>query len=473
MSELPGRPDLDQLRRQARELLRAASGGEPDALARLRAVSERVTLSAAQLAVAREYGFPSWPALRAEAERRRRLSESRASVDPLVDRWSFGGATPIETTAGALSAGLLIIGPGHAALDASLMPEQTQRLPAAPPRPGESTQETRPTFSRAARRLGQELLRAVRVKAAAAAAHTATALAQSVIGDVTVTDDRGTKYGLDLEGMSGPYEGPGQAREPASLSLRLDPVPARACRWIELRSQDGSATRLLPSVRPAVRVGQLAPAAGSPAEREVSEHALWVIGLQLSGIGQVAGGEDILRRRCSAALARTAEIRQSGELDTASELPDQLARLCASLTGQHPASSLPPAWSGMLSAAQQADGPRHHLDLAAALPPVDDTAVQLDSLISEPESWQVYLRARPGWWAYSEDRHRKWAAMSVHAEDNLGGMYLSNFGGSTSHDDCDELILRFLPRLDPLAGALKLTFTGTGEQVAVELLRLA
>src|ERR1700730_391441 len=202
MSELPGRPNLDQLRRQARELLRAATGGEPDALARLRAVSERVTLSAAQLAVAREYGFPSWPALRAEAERRRRLSESRASVDPLVDRWSFGGATPIETTAGALSAGLLIIGPGHAALDASLMPEQIQRLPAAPPRPGESTRETRPTFSRAARRLGQELLRAVRVKAAAAAADTATALAQSVIGDVTVTDDRGTRYGLDLEGMS-------------------------------------------------------------------------------------------------------------------------------------------------------------------------------------------------------------------------------------------------------------------------------
>ena len=50
MSELPDRPDLDQLRRQARELLRAAADGEPRAVARLRAVSERVTLSAAQLA---------------------------------------------------------------------------------------------------------------------------------------------------------------------------------------------------------------------------------------------------------------------------------------------------------------------------------------------------------------------------------------------------------------------------------------
>src|ERR1700689_1506805 len=57
MPELPFPPDLDQLRRQARELLRAAAQGESDALARLHAVSDRVVLSAAQLAVAREYGF--------------------------------------------------------------------------------------------------------------------------------------------------------------------------------------------------------------------------------------------------------------------------------------------------------------------------------------------------------------------------------------------------------------------------------
>ena len=70
MPELPDRPDLDQLRRQARELLRAADNGEPGAVARFRAVSDRVTLSAAQLAVAREYGCRSWAALKAEVERR-------------------------------------------------------------------------------------------------------------------------------------------------------------------------------------------------------------------------------------------------------------------------------------------------------------------------------------------------------------------------------------------------------------------
>jgi hypothetical protein len=71
MSQLPDRPDTDQLRRLARELHRAAAGGDARALGRLRQVSGKVTLSAAQLAIARDYGFPSWPRLKAEAERRR------------------------------------------------------------------------------------------------------------------------------------------------------------------------------------------------------------------------------------------------------------------------------------------------------------------------------------------------------------------------------------------------------------------
>jgi len=73
MAQLPDRPDIDQLRRQARELHRAAHAGDPGALRRLRAVSDKVTLSTAQLALAREYGFSSWRLLRDEAEHRRTL----------------------------------------------------------------------------------------------------------------------------------------------------------------------------------------------------------------------------------------------------------------------------------------------------------------------------------------------------------------------------------------------------------------
>src|SRR5439155_1072884 len=65
MSQLPDRPDTDQLRRQARELHRAAVGGDTSALGRLRQVSDKVTLSAAQLALARDYGFPNWSRLQA------------------------------------------------------------------------------------------------------------------------------------------------------------------------------------------------------------------------------------------------------------------------------------------------------------------------------------------------------------------------------------------------------------------------
>jgi len=70
MPYLPVRPDLDQLRHQAKDLLHAAQRGDPDAVARIRAVSDSVMLSAAQLAVAREYGFASWARLKLEVERR-------------------------------------------------------------------------------------------------------------------------------------------------------------------------------------------------------------------------------------------------------------------------------------------------------------------------------------------------------------------------------------------------------------------
>ena len=104
MRDLPDRPDLDQLRRQARELQRAAAAGEQDALRRLHAVLTRTTLSAAQLALAREYGYPSWARLIAAAEARRRDSTRYAirqvtSPEELVRAFDFIGAlaTPAVT----------------------------------------------------------------------------------------------------------------------------------------------------------------------------------------------------------------------------------------------------------------------------------------------------------------------------------------------------------------------------------------
>jgi hypothetical protein len=54
--------DLDQARRNAKELLRAARAGDPDALARMR--DDRAPrLADAQRAVAADLGFASWSAL--------------------------------------------------------------------------------------------------------------------------------------------------------------------------------------------------------------------------------------------------------------------------------------------------------------------------------------------------------------------------------------------------------------------------
>ena len=75
---LPDRPNLDQLSHQARDLLRAAGRGEPDAARRLEAVFRGRTLAAAQLVIAREHGFASWERLKAEVERRSAASGAMA-----------------------------------------------------------------------------------------------------------------------------------------------------------------------------------------------------------------------------------------------------------------------------------------------------------------------------------------------------------------------------------------------------------
>ncbi|MGP8001420.1 MAG: hypothetical protein ACLPKI_29465 [Streptosporangiaceae bacterium] len=74
MPDLPARPDLDQLRHQAKDLLHAARGGDADAAGRIHAAADRLILSSAQLTLAREYGFASWARLRLEVERRYALN---------------------------------------------------------------------------------------------------------------------------------------------------------------------------------------------------------------------------------------------------------------------------------------------------------------------------------------------------------------------------------------------------------------
>ena len=88
---LPTRPDLDQLRRRAKELRDDVRRGDATAMALFAAHhssarTDTVSLAAAQFVIARELGFSSWPALKAavDAEAATRRMESAflaASID--------------------------------------------------------------------------------------------------------------------------------------------------------------------------------------------------------------------------------------------------------------------------------------------------------------------------------------------------------------------------------------------------------
>ena len=72
--DLPARPSLESLRKQAKKLARDAAAGNADAIARIHAQLPRATLPLtnrdAQLVIAREYGFAGWPDLTAEVQKR-------------------------------------------------------------------------------------------------------------------------------------------------------------------------------------------------------------------------------------------------------------------------------------------------------------------------------------------------------------------------------------------------------------------
>jgi hypothetical protein len=118
-ASLPPRPDLAQLRRQAKELKAAAQAGDPAALDRIRVhhlpATAPMTLSVAQLVIAREYGFTSWPKLRAEVEN---LSMDRAQRARALLEASLRG--PMQHDVGARNARaarLLADDPGIAGWD--------------------------------------------------------------------------------------------------------------------------------------------------------------------------------------------------------------------------------------------------------------------------------------------------------------------------------------------------------------------
>jgi ankyrin repeat protein len=93
--------NLEQLRKQAKELVKAARDGDEEALGRL--AGREPILARAQLVVAREHGYASWPALLAAAEadaerfvllatdRQRQRAETMLAARPEIERDPWAG----------------------------------------------------------------------------------------------------------------------------------------------------------------------------------------------------------------------------------------------------------------------------------------------------------------------------------------------------------------------------------------------
>jgi ankyrin repeat protein len=78
---LPERPDLDQLKKQAKDLLADIRAQRPEALARVPSNElAGFALADAQRVIAREYGFPSWVKFKQHVETRNPVTAARALV---------------------------------------------------------------------------------------------------------------------------------------------------------------------------------------------------------------------------------------------------------------------------------------------------------------------------------------------------------------------------------------------------------
>jgi len=112
---IPDRPDLEQYRKQAKELLHSARAGDPDALVRIRKHHPRAheptsgelqhhKLADAQLVIAREHGFASWPAFQKQVEHLRMMRSVKLHEAPAdafikvacVDRQGWHGGGTLE-----------------------------------------------------------------------------------------------------------------------------------------------------------------------------------------------------------------------------------------------------------------------------------------------------------------------------------------------------------------------------------------
>jgi hypothetical protein len=163
----------------------------------------------------------------------------------MADRRSFGSTGTLQTAVGELSVTALIVGAGHATLDASLLPF------AKPPPPDPELRE-----ALLAGRRPEDLLARYR-------ARNRDYRAAITFSDISITDDRGVSYALRVRSTGGPLSSMiEQTHSPVDVVFGLEPLPGDGHAWYELRSVTGDSMRLPGATRAAARPGTAVSRAG-------------------------------------------------------------------------------------------------------------------------------------------------------------------------------------------------------------------
>ena len=195
--------------------------------------------------------------------------------------------------------------------------------------------------------------------------------------------------------------------------------------------------------------------------------------------GEVLGTEVLVHLRVNPVPGPEAGwVELQGHDGTAARLfpsPRAIARAAQ----PRPAQVTAATWTATAGAVLRADGPQLHRGIGVTLPEADGVSIHLDTLVSLPSGWHLYLHSsRPR--ARGRDGRRKKSLIAVHAEDDRGRRYLASYDRNTSAPESEEpagepamnqeeLIARFIPRLDPLAWNLRLTFQGPHQEILVDL----
>src|SRR5580658_9842317 len=112
--QLPSRPNLEQLKKQAKSLLRDQQAAVPEVMARLHEhharwqppseadiASGQFTLADAQRVIAREYGFETWGALKAHVLSHQTSPSVEATIRSLQDAAGRGDLTRLNAVLSA------------------------------------------------------------------------------------------------------------------------------------------------------------------------------------------------------------------------------------------------------------------------------------------------------------------------------------------------------------------------------------